>query len=233
MPRGSSLARIVSRLEKHYGPVAPPPAHTAFALVLWEKVAYLATDAKRAAAFALLKDRVGLTPEAILAAAPGLLREACSAGGSAGILERVDNMRDAAAWIVHDLGGSLDSVLALPMSEAVRNLRRIRGIGLPGAERILLLMRAQLVLAPDSNAVRTLIRLGYGAEHRDYSKMYASVVAATRSELVLDYDWLIDAHVLLRHHGQELCKRSAPRCDFCPVKSTCAHFAAISRQLEG
>ena len=62
----SRLARVVAGLQTHYGPLAPPPATGAFELILWEKVAYLATDERRASAFAALRTRAGLTPEAIL-----------------------------------------------------------------------------------------------------------------------------------------------------------------------
>src|SRR5437870_5744231 len=61
----SPLRRIVQRLEKHYGKQRAPatdPLH----LVLWENVAYMANDERRAQAFALLKKSVGLKPQQIL-----------------------------------------------------------------------------------------------------------------------------------------------------------------------
>jgi len=76
------LPDLIQKLRKFYGPVAAPPAKTAFALVLWEKVAYLATDAKRAAALASLSERIGLTPEKILAAKPATLTEIATLGGA-------------------------------------------------------------------------------------------------------------------------------------------------------
>src|SRR5438270_10379123 len=101
--RSRSAARlhsVVAELTKQYGRVAPPPATTAFALVLWEKVAYLATDEKRAAAFEVLRTRVGLTPDAILTAKPAVLREVAALGGVVGVNERVQHMQDAAAYVV-------------------------------------------------------------------------------------------------------------------------------------
>ena len=217
------LARIVARLRDHYGKVPPPPAANAFELVLWEKVAYLATDARRATAFTALRDRVGLTPEAILDAKPGALHDVCALGGSVEIDGRAQRMVDSAKLVMSEFGGSLDDAVSLPLSEAKRALQRFYGIGEPGAEKILLLTRSHMVLGLDSNGVRTLLRLGYGAEPKNYSTAYRSVSDAVRPELVMDYDWLIDAHVLLRHHGQELCKTSAPRCEFCPVRADCAY----------
>ena len=224
MPKPSNLSRVVDGLRRHYGRVAPPPAKGAFALVLWEKVAYLADDATRRTAFRALEQRVGLTPRAILAADPELLREIAELGGKVGIVERAQRMRDAAELVIGEFDGSLDGALARPLRDAKRSLQKIYGIGEPGAEKILLLTRSHRVLPLDSNGARALCRIGYGAEHKSYSAMYRSVTGAARPELVDDYDWLIDAHVLLRHHGQELCKTSQPRCEQCPIAGDCAYF---------
>ena len=62
----SRLAKLVGRLRTKYGAPSPPPAKTAFELVAWEKVAYLASDEKRANAFALLRRKIGLTPRFLL-----------------------------------------------------------------------------------------------------------------------------------------------------------------------
>jgi endonuclease III len=150
-----------------------------------------------------------------------VLREIAALGGQVGVEERARRMQDAAALVIDEFGGSLDSVLKRPHREAMRALQRIYGIGEPGAERILLLMRAQKVLPLDSNGARTLCRIGYGAEHKNYATMYQSVRSATAVELYDRFDWLIDAHLLTRKHGQEVCKTSAPRCEICVVRSEC------------
>ena len=217
------LQRVVARLLDQHGRQPAPPADTAFALVLWEKVAYLAPDERRAEAFEMLRQRVGLTPQAILAAKPSVLREITAAGGKVESEQRAQNMQVAAAMVVDEFDGSLENVLRLPHQEAMRALQRIYGIGEPGAERILLLMRAQRVLPLDSNGARTMVRLGYGTDHKNYSTMYRSVREAAAPELRDDFDWLIDAHLVLRHHGQAVCKTSTPRCEICSVRTDCAY----------
>ena len=223
----SRLSRIIDSLAAYYGKQHPPPAHGAFELLLWEKVAYLADDAKRARAFAALRDRVGLTPSAITAADDETLRECVAVGGPIEVPKRVRNMRDAADYVIAEWDGTLDVALTLPLREARRALQKFAGIGEPGADKILLLTRSQKVLALDSNGARALLRLGYGMDHKSYSTMYKSVVAAATPELVADYDSLIDAHVLLRHHGQQTCKTNEPHCEICPVRGVCdfAHQA--------
>lgn len=229
VPRSSpttKLPRVVAALRDEYGSQPPPPARTAFALILWEKVAYLATDAKRTAAFRELERRVGLTPNDILAAKPAVLQQIAALGGAVGIVERAQRMQDAAALVSEAFNGTLDTVCTLPAAEAKRELQRFYGIAEPGAERILLLLRAHRTLPLESNGLRVMVRLGYAEEDRNYSRMYRAASEAARSEIVDDFDWLIDAHLLLRRHGQEVCKTSAPRCEVCTLRADCAYAAA-------
>ena len=51
--------------------------------------------------------------------------------------------------------------------------------------------------------------------------MYRSLVI--HEQLPHDCDSLIRACQLLRQHGQELCKRSRPRCVECPLRNVCAY----------
>ena len=76
-------------------------------------------------------------------------------------------------------------------------------------------------LAPDSNGVRVLCRLGFGKADARYDRMYASVVAATEPELPEKPAWWVEAHQLLRQHGKTLCKAGVPRCSECPLASRC------------
>src|SRR5690242_20545530 len=96
----TKLQRVVQGLRKQHSPVAIPPPTNAFEHVLWEKVAYLATDARRATAFEALRSAVGLTPDAILASRPATLRQIAAMGGSIGVDDRVRHMQDAAALVI-------------------------------------------------------------------------------------------------------------------------------------
>jgi len=130
-------------------------------------------------------------------------------------------MRESAEIVIGEFDGRLENATKLPLPEARRALQKFPGIAQPGADKILVLTRAHKVLALDSNGLRVLVRLGYGADDKNYTKMYKSAVAAAEAELAHDFDALIDAHLLLRHHGQELCKTSTPRCTACPLKKDC------------
>lgn len=94
------------------------------------------------------------------------------------------------------------------------------------AEKILLFGRAQAVLGLESNAVRVLTRLGLVTEARSYAATYRAVQALARDYADRGFDWLIRAHLLLRQHGQTLCRRSRPACERCPLNGVCAYYPA-------
>ncbi len=62
------LQRIYDILTDFHGVPERPITRDPFELILWEQVAYLAPDERRAQAFELLKTNVGLTPERMLSA---------------------------------------------------------------------------------------------------------------------------------------------------------------------
>src|SRR5580658_1505520 len=72
---------LAARLKRHYGEPGLPLAKGPFELVLWENACYLLPDARRAAVFEGLRQRVGLSAQAILDANPDTLRELAAMGG--------------------------------------------------------------------------------------------------------------------------------------------------------
>jgi endonuclease III len=219
----SALSRRLDSLEKRYGRATPPRTRDPFELVLWENVAYLADDDRRARAFTQLKKTVGLRPQNILAAREETLLAVASHGIQPVL--RVGALRRCAEIAVKDFGGDVRSALVLPPREAMRKLRKFPSIGEPGAEKILLFTRTHPVFALESNGLRSLLRLGYGKEARSYAAAYRSAREAVSGEIESNCDWLIRAHLLLKRHGQETCRRSTPLCEVCPIQDGCAFFA--------
>lgn len=216
-----SLLELIRALGRHYGPERSRAPKDPFHLLLWEYVAYLADDAARASAFAELKATVGLRPSEVAAAPLAVLATIARLGGSIAVAQRASRMRDVAATVRDTWRGSLRGVLRLPYAEARRVLKAFPSIGPPGADKILLLTGSQPILALDSNALRVLLRLGYGREHKSYATSYASAQSAAMESLPGTVPSLSTAFLLLRRHGQELCRRSHPSCTICPLRSSC------------
>src|SRR5262249_27249639 len=114
-------------------------------------------------------------------------------------------------------------VLDLPTPQAKKALQKFPGIGAPGAEKILLFSEACAAPAFESNGLRVLIRLGYGDEKDSYDRSYRHGQRVVGEGLEEDGGTLRRAYLVLRRHGQELCRRTKPACDACPVKEICAY----------
>ena len=223
MPAVPDLQKIVARLAAHYGPPQPPITTDPFELILLENVAYLVSDQRREEAFAILRQCAGTRPYQILAASNDDLLKATGLGGMHPE-QRVNRLREIALIAMNEFGGDLNQALNLPLPKAKQALRKFPSIGEPSAEKILLFTRTYPVLGLDSNGLRVLLRLGLGEEKKNYAATYRAVQETIQSQLKQDYDWLISAHILLRQHGKELCKTSAPVCEKCPVRKGCAYF---------
>jgi endonuclease III len=224
MTRAISLSRIIERLEAFYGRPGPPEVTDPWSLIVWENIAYLVDDERRQQAMAKLRAEIGITPAEILAAPKAKLMKAAVRG----IVpeQSVAKLRRCAEIALEEFDGDLQPILKRPVAQAKKALERFPGIGDPGAEKILLFGRAYPILALESNGLRVLVRLGFGTETPNYSATYRSVQEAVEPEVIKDFSWLIKTHQLLRRHGQELCKRSRPRCSECPLIGECPWPAA-------
>jgi endonuclease III len=192
-----------------------------FEMAILECAAYLVSDERRHAVFERLRGEIGLQPESLLAVPLAALARLIAEGGM--LAEHRAGKVQKAARVAQEIGVAELRRLARA-GEGRRQLRRFPGIGEPGADKILLFARGARSLAPDSNALRVLLRLGYGEESGNYAREYRSAAAAVAPLLPDDFAWLIQAHQLLRRHGLETCKRGEPRCALCPLTRGCRWY---------
>src|SRR5262249_25288014 len=173
----------------------------------------------------MLKTTVGTAPASIFAAPRATLERVTAHG----ILKArfANKLRDCAQTAI-ELGGSVAAALQGPIDGARKVLRKFPGIGEPGADKILLFSGRLGCLAPESNGLRVLARLGYIDEEKSYARTYRAGNAVAAQQLPDKVPVLREAHLLLHRHGSELCKRTAPLCQQCPLSGNCA-FAKARR----
>jgi endonuclease-3 len=224
-----NLRDRISRLEACHGSPAPPAVTGPFEMILWENVAYLVDDERRARVFTRLREEVGLDPEEILGTPTEILAGVIREDGGMQPEHRAGKLAAAAAEILRVGAERLGELIRTAPEKAHKALRRFPGIGEPGADKVLLFSHAKRTLAPDSNVLRVLVRLGFGEEDASYGRMYRSAAEAVAPQLPEDFPWLVRAHQLLRRHGQEICKRSVPLCEACPLTDGCRWFLTRSR----
>jgi len=214
------ITAVIKALRLHYGALHSIPTSEPFELILWENVAYLAPPERRAAAFQMLKQKVGTSPQEILDAPRSALERVTAHG----ILKErsAAKLRDCAEIALNRFDGDLRPAIAGPVRSAKKALRLFPGIGEPGAEKILLYAGVQPFLAPDSNALRVLARLGFIKEEKSYARMYGAS-RAIEQQIGSHFKELRQAHELLQRHGQVMCKRTKPACPSCPLAAICAY----------
>jgi endonuclease-3 len=221
--RTPALSRVIAGLEAQYGKPAPPRVRDPFGMIVLENAAYLVDDERRYEVFEALKQKVGIDPESFLALPAAALAESIARGGMHP--ERRAEKLHQCAEIARGIGlAKLARAVRQSSGEAKMLLQRFPGIGPPAADRILLFGHAAKSLAPDSNSLRVLVRLGFGRADASYARTYQSVAEAVAPQLTEEFAWLIRAHQLLRQHGRTLCKEESPRCDRCPVTRHCRWY---------
>ena len=218
-----NFKKIIQKLKAHYGAPQPPKTTDPFELVLWENVAYLADDVRRERVFDELRNTVGLRPMDILNASKDELDRETKLGGVSPH-QNAARLKECALIALNEFGGDLRTVLRPPFTKAIKALKQFPGIGEPGAEKILLFTKTHPILSLDSNGLRVLLRLGFGVEKKNYSASYKSVREAIADQCGVDCSALIEWHQLLRQHGKTICKTTKPRCDQCPVSSSCVYY---------
>jgi endonuclease III len=214
--------KVVDRLQRRYGRPKLPPARGPFELVLWENACYLLSDERRAAVFEGLREQVGLNAAALRKASDEILLPLAKMGGMRPET-RVFRWREIARIALSQFGGDLDQILQKPSAEARKALKLFPNIGDPGAGKILLFCGVYPGLPLDWNGLRVLTRIGYGRVQKNYGAAYRSVQEALNGELPSKPAYLARAHLLLREHGQTLCRNNGPLCHECPVSDLCSY----------
>jgi endonuclease-3 len=217
------ITSILDRLEKHYGKQQLHGPADPYQMILYTNCGYPANDTSCPRGFDALRRLIGVQPEEILAAADDELTRIMRLGGIVPEL-RARRLKEIASRVKEKFGGDLKSALKLPVPEARKILKQFPTIGEPGAEKILLFAAIAPVPAVPSGHVHVLHRLGFGQEKKNYAAGYRAAQESLQAQMPSDFATLQRAYLLLQHHGRELCKRTRPKCDQCPVSMECAWF---------
>jgi len=200
---------ILDALETRYGPQAATWPTEPYEFLVWWHCGYPASDAACERGWEALRRAVGIAPEKILAASDAKLAEALKAGGMVPEL-RAQRLRQIAERVLREFGGDLRGALAGPLDAARKLLKKFPNIADAGADRILLFAGLSPVAAVPSNCPQELVE----------AEVRPALEARQR------------AYLLLKRHGQELCKRMKPKCEQCPVSGECRYFAGVDRGRE-
>jgi endonuclease-3 len=221
----NSISGLLDSLEAFYGPQEPNFPVDPYEFLVYWYCGYPASDAACSKGWTALTREVGIEPEILLKAKPEKLAAALKAGGMVPEL-RAERLKELAMRVKDEFGDDLRAGLAGPIPQARRKLKSFHSIADPGADRILLFGGISPIAAVPSNCVHVLDRILHSQETQNYSTAYREAQRALAAELPEKFDVRTRAFLLLKKHGQEICKRTNPKCGECPVNAKCAFFVA-------
>jgi endonuclease-3 len=225
----SNLLQLLGTLEAFHGQQQPTWPTDPYLFLVWWHCGYPASDSSCAKGWASLESKIGVDPERLLSANPSKLALALKPGGMVPEL-RAMRLKEIAERVQKEFGGDLHAALkALPIAQVRVALKKFPGIADPGADRILLFGGISPVAAVPSNCPHVLVRIRAGLERENYGATYGEAQRMIAAEVPATFDGRIRAYLLLKRHGQQLCKRSTPKCSICPVAVSCAFFAGKTR----
>jgi endonuclease-3 len=228
------LVSILDGLEKHYGMQPAVGPSDPYEMILFVNCGYPAADASCTKGREALEREVGTAPEKILRAPKAKLTKLMRLGGIVPEL-RAERLKVIAKLVNDEFGGNLKWSLEKLLQEekkgagkgihlAKKALKEFPTIGEPGADKILLFARLAPVAAVPSACPGVPQRLLFGAEDKNYGRGYRAAQEAMAAQLPEKFESRQRAYLLLKRHGQEICKRTKPKCGVCPVSGICAFF---------
>jgi endonuclease-3 len=231
---GLRLAEVLNQLEAYYEVQQAVGPIDLNEMILFVNCGYPATDASCTKGYEALKHEVGTKPNEILAAPKTKLARLMRLGGIVPEL-RAQRLKIIARMITDQFGSDLRGVLEKWLHGAEdspgKGIRKVKKalkqfpvIGEPGADKILLFGGMAPVAAVPSAFVCVPQRILSGKEHKNYVTGYRAAQEAMEGGLPATFEARQRAYLLLKRHGQEICKRTKPKCDICPVRGLCEFY---------
>jgi len=223
-----TVAAVLDKLEASYGPQEPCWPLEPYAFLIWWHCGYPASDATCTRGWEALNKEVGIEPHQILSATQAKLAHALKAGGMVPDV-RAMRLQQIAERVENEFGGDIRNALVGRIEDVRKRLKKFPGISDPGADRILLFGKVAPVAAVASNCPHVLVRIQLGLERENYGLTYREAQSLIEEEIPEQFHPRMRAYLLLKEHGQTICKRSKPKCKECPVNPHCAYFAGKDR----
>jgi endonuclease III related protein len=208
----SKLLDVYERLLATFGPQRWWPGDSPFEIMVGAVL--VQNTAWRNVERAIINLRVAgvVEPRALYALPPEELAELIRPAGYYRV--KAKRLRNLLKFVVEEYDGSLDAMFRTNLTALREQLLAIHGIGPETADAILLYAGGLPTFVVDTYTHRVLARhgwIGYDADYHEIKDHFESALPADAS-LYNEY------HALLVRVGKDFCKRTAPKCDTCPLR---------------
>jgi endonuclease III related protein len=222
-PRDPAVARPASpsgELMRYYeamsvalGPMRWWPARTPFEVIVGAILTQSTAWGNVERAIANLRQAGLLTPAAMLRVPTPRLAALVRPSGY--FRQKTKKLKAFVRFLQDRYGGSLKRMFRTPTLELRERLLSVHGIGPETADSILLYAGNHPVFVVDDYTHRIFGRHGITDGKPDYEKVRAFIETSIPPQPELFNEF----HALIVNTGKNWCRKSAPRCEECPLRS--------------
>ena len=209
-------------LSAHFGPLHWWPGETPFEVmvgaILTQNTAW--TNVEKA--IAALQAEGLLSPPALAAADPDLLRRCIRPSGYYN--QKAERLALFVRWLLDEWRGNLDVLRRADTADLRQRLLALKGIGPETADSILLYALDHPAFVIDAYTRRIFSRLGLTAPDASYDELQEWFV----SRLPADRALYNELHAQIVFLGKDFCRKE-PRCEACPLRLICKETPAIKK----
>jgi endonuclease III related protein len=207
------LMRYYEAMSRALGPMHWWPAQTPFEVIVGAILTQSTAWANVELAIANLRSARLLTPSAMLAVRSQRLAEMVRPSGY--FRQKAKKLKAFVRFLQAEYGGSLKRMFESPTLELREKLLAVHGIGPETADSILLYAGSHPVFVVDAYTHRILQRHGISSGKPDYEDVRSFIEDALPRSPELYNEF----HALIVNTGKNWCRKKAPRCEECPLRS--------------
>ena len=206
------LLRYYEAMAGTLGPMHWWPAQTPFEVIVGAILTQSTAWGNVERAIANLRTARLLTPAAMLRVPTARLAAMVRPSGY--FRQKTKKLKAFVRFLQNEYGGSLKRMFHTPTLELREKLLSVHGVGPETADSILLYAGNHPVFVVDAYTHRIFGRHGITNGKPDYEKVRAMVETSIppRPQLFNEF------HALIVNTGKNWCRKSAPRCEECPLR---------------
>lgn len=207
----SNLLQVYERLLGAFGPQHWWPGESPFEIMVGAVLVQNTAWRNVERAIDNLREAAVMDPRALYALPPEELAELIRPAGYYQV--KAKRLRNLLKFVVEEFDGSLDAMFRTNLAALREQLLSIHGIGPETADAILLYALGLPTFVVDTYTHRILARHGWIGYDADYHEIKDHCESALPADAQLYNEY----HALLVRVGKDYCKRTAPKCESCPL----------------
>lgn len=207
----AKLLEVYERLQTAFGPQHWWPGETPFEIMVGAVLVQNTAWKNVERAIANLREAGVMAPRALYALSVEELAELIRPAGYYQV--KAGRLRNLLKIVIDEYGGDLDAMFRTDLARLREQLLGVHGIGPETADAILLYAGGLPTFVVDTYTHRVLARHGWIGYDADYHEIKDYFEAALPADARLYNEY----HALLVRLGKEYCRKTAPKCDACPL----------------